>query len=367
MKIAFFHELHFGGARRVVGEYGKVFKKYHDVTLYYLGSKREDDFEDIFPETKFYPYNSPTYQGGNWKIKLYKDFIEPIRLYFRHKKIAYEIDKNNYDFIFVHPSQYTHAPFILRFLKTPTLYYCQEPLRIAYDPMVTIPTGLALPKKSYEYTTRKIKTLIDSANIKKAKVVLSNCDYTKDNIKNAYEIDSYVCYLAVDPNLFHPIKIKKQYDLLFVGADVWMEGYDTLLEINRLLNNRLKIFIVKKKKGKYISDEDLVRKYNSSKLVVVLGRFDPFSMIPLEAMACQVPPIVVKEGGPIEAIEDGVNGFLLPRKSELFAKKIDELLSNSSLIERIGKNGRSKVLSYWTWEESYRRVMVIVRKSNLIQ
>ncbi|EKD85744.1 MAG: hypothetical protein ACD_37C00637G0001, partial [uncultured bacterium] len=43
MKIAFFHELHFGGARRVVVEYGKVFAENHEVELFYIDSEKENE------------------------------------------------------------------------------------------------------------------------------------------------------------------------------------------------------------------------------------------------------------------------------------------------------------------------------------
>lgn len=367
MKVAFFHELHFGGARRVVGAYAEVFAKYHDIELYYTGNNEENDFDQFFSKSHFFQFSFQKYEGNNWKLKFYKDFIEPIKLYFLHKKIAKGIDKQDFDFIFVHPSQFTHAPFILRFLKTPLVYFCQEPLRIAHDPTVTIPGGLSLPKYLYERLIRRIRKQIDYSNICKAQLVLANCEYTKDNIKNAYDIDAKVCYLAVDPHLFHPITIKKKYDLLYVGDAIKMEGYDTLEQINKLFKNKLKIFVVKKRKGKRMTDEELVETYNSSRLVVVLGKYDPFSMIPLEAMACSVPPLVVNEGGPIEAVESGRNGFLIDRDPELFATKIKELLDNNTQREKIGKNGRKKVLEFWTWEESYHRLMNIVAEAKLIR
>ena len=48
MNVAFFHELHFGGARRVVVEYGKVFSKYHKIDLYYVDRQNEKDLEKIY-------------------------------------------------------------------------------------------------------------------------------------------------------------------------------------------------------------------------------------------------------------------------------------------------------------------------------
>lgn len=366
MKIAFFHELHFGGARRVVLDYGKVFAKHHDVSLYYINSKRETDSESIFKTHHFFKFTALEYKGGNWLTKLKKDFIEPIKLYLLHKKIARQIDAEGFDFIFVHPSQFTHAPFLLRFLKTPTIYYCQEPLRTVYDPVVSIPKNISLVKKVYEWVVRQWKRYIDSSNILSADLVLANCNYSRKNIKEAYGIEATTCYLGVDPKLFRPLKLKKEYDLLFVGTDSWMEGYDTFTEINNLFDNKLKIHVVKSDKGTYITDEELVRLYNKSKIVTVLGRFDPFSMLPLEANACGVCPIVVKEGGPIEAVEVNKTGYLLKRDPKLFYELISKLLENNALREQIGRQGRDKVESFWNWEKSTERVFEAIRLSGIV-
>lgn len=362
MKIAFFHELHFGGARRVVSEYGKVFSKNNDIYLYYVDKEREIDLENIFKKNSFNEFNFRVYGGKHFLLKLYKDILEPVKLYFLHKKIAQEIDKNNYDFVFVHPSQFTHAPFILRFLKTPTVYFCHEPLRIVHDPVVSIPVKINKFKRIYETLIRSFRKKIDYSNIRHSNLVLTNCEYSKQNIKKAYGIDSIVCFLGVDPNIFKPMNVKKEYDLIFVGRDVWIEGYDTFKEICALFKNKLKVRIVKPENGKYISDSELAKEYCRAKVLTVLGRFDPFSMIPWEGMSCGIPPVVVKEGGPIEAVRDGETGYLVERNPEKLKSTIENLLNDSNLRDKIGKQGRREVITQWTWEKSMDRMMSIAKK-----
>ncbi|HBB76074.1 MAG: hypothetical protein A2186_03960 [Candidatus Levybacteria bacterium RIFOXYA1_FULL_41_10] len=364
MNVAFFHELHFGGARRVVVEYGKVFSKYHKIDLYYVDRQNEKDLEKIFKEHSFYPFLYKQYDGGNFPLKIYKDLVEPIRLYFLHKKIARDIDKMKYDFVFVHPSQFTHAPFILRFLKTPTVYFCHEPLRIAHDPTLIFSRKGSL-KNIYEGFVRIVKREIDSSNIKHAKLVLANSNYTKSNIRRAYGKNSTKCYLGVDSDVFKPINVRKKYDVIFVGKDVWIEGYDTFLKIIKLFKNKLKVYVVKPEKGNFITDKELVRKYSSAKVVAVLGRFDPFSMVPWEGMATGAVPVVVKEGGPIEAVRDGVTGYLVERDAKKMKSAIEKLLKDRELRGRIAKKGREEVLSTWNWERSSERVLDIVKKKLL--
>ena len=362
MNIAFFQELHFGGARRVVFEYGNIFSRYHNTHLYYIDRSKQKDLEKVFKKNSFYFFPFKRYKGGNFLLRLYKDFIEPVKLYFLHKKIAREIDKHDYDFVFVHPSQFTHAPFILRFLKTPTVYFCHEPLRIVHDPLLS-KTNFSGLKDLYEKLARFLKRNIDSSNIKKASIVLANSNFTKKNIKKAYGVSSKTCYLGVNPKIFHPMDVEKAYDLIFVGEKVWIEGYDTLLKIQKKSLKRWKIRIVKSKNGRYITDIDLALEYNRSKILVVLGRSDPFSMIPWEGMACGIPVIVVKEGGPIEAVKNGKTGYLIERDIGKLKKKIDLLLKNPVIREKIGENGRKDVITNWTWEESYKRVMRIAEEN----
>lgn len=363
MRIAFFHELHFGGARRVVVEYGKVFAKIHEVELFYIDNEMENDVEGVFKSSHFYKFHFKKYGGGNFLLKLYKDLLEPIKLYFLHKKIAKKIDAEGFDFIFVHPSQFTHAPFLLRFLKTPHLYFCQEPLRIAHDPIVEVPKNINSVKKTYETFIRNLRKKIDSSNILHAKVVITNCNYSRDNIKKAYGINAWVCYLGVDPSVFKPLDIEKKYDLIFVGDTIWMEGYDTLQDIIKLFDKDLKVKIIKPEKGKYITDAELAREYNKAKVLVVLGRFDPFSMIPWEGMSCGVVPLVVNEGGPIEAVKNGKTGYLVDRNAKEMKKNIEKLLSDENLRKKIGKAGREDVVSCWNWEKSSERVIEIAKKT----
>lgn len=365
MKIAFFHELHFGGARRVVAEYGKVMSSDHDLELFYIDNQKENDLEEVFPRSHFYKFVFKKYEGGNFSLKFYKDFIEPFRLYFLSKKIAKDIDSKNFDFVFVHPSQFTHAPFILRFLKTPSLYFCQEPLRIAHDPVVTIPKNINVIKRIYEQVNRQIRKNIDYSNIRHAMKVITNCNYSKNNIKKAYGINASVCYLGVNPDVFKPNNINKIYDLIFVGDAIWMEGYDTFEEILSSFENKLKVKVVKPEEGKYITDEELANEYNKSKVLVVLGRFDPFSMIPWEGMACGIVPVVVNEGGPIEAVNNKVDGFLVDRDIKEMKKIISKLLEKKNLREEMGKAGRKAVLDKWNWQKSSERVMQIA-KENLL-
>lgn len=70
-------------------------------------------------------------------------------------------------------------------------------------------------------------------------------------------------------------------------------------------------------------------------------QFESFGRIYVEALAAGVPVIAVDDGGALEMIVDGVNGYLIPSENaELAAVKIGELLDSPSLRNEMGERGR---------------------------
>lgn len=362
MKIAFFHELAFGGARRVVKEYGKVLQKDHNLRLYYVSGKKDLEMQKYFHDVHFYPFSTTPYRGNNWKRKLYKDTVELIKLYFLHRHIASEINKQSFDFVFVHSSQFTHAPFILRFLTSKKVYYCQEPLRIVYDDALEIPPNLSVVKKCYEMLSRNARKFIDKTNLERADIILANSKFSRRNIEQAYKKQAFLCYLGVDTNTFSPQPVEKNYDILYVGTRSKIKGYDLLMESLVHFPNKPRAVVIDGSNGKYISDYVLAKEYNKAKVVVAFSQNEPFGFIPLEAMACGVPVVALAEGGFLESIVDGKTGFLVKRDPKDVYKVLRRLLTNEVLRDKVGKEAREYILASWTWEKSTRELLNIINQ-----
>ena len=63
-----------------------------------------------------------------------------------------------------------------------------------------------------------------------------------------------------------------------------------------------------------------------------------------EAMAMGLPVISTFHGGIPELVEDGVSGFLVPeRNADAIAEKLQMLIENPQLWDKMGKNGRKQV------------------------
>jgi len=77
--------------------------------------------------------------------------------------------------------------------------------------------------------------------------------------------------------------------------------------------------------------------------------FEPFGLTMLEAMATEVPMVVTKAGGMPEIIQDGINGYVVPMKGyEELASRVVQLFSDDQLRDRLGRVGRSMVLTRFT-------------------
>jgi len=354
MRIAFFHELPFGGARRAVSEYSRALRKLGNLCdLYYVDEVEDKETRAFFDNVYFYNFLPRKYSGNNWISRVYKDTVELIKLRSLHAKIAEEIDSKVYDLAFVHPSKFTQAPFILRFLRIKKIYYCEEPLRLVYDEFVREEIDkISLFKRYYEKTNRFVRMIIDKRNIDKADLILVNSLFSKEWVRKSYNKDAKVCRLGVDTEKFKPMRVKKEYDILFVGQKDRIEGWDLLEDSLKSFSKKPKIKVVQRaQSGKGIPDSELVKEYNRTKIVVCLSRNEPFGLVPLEAMACGVPIIAVNEGGYRETIVEGETGYLVNRNPNVIAEKMNSLLKNPALASKLGENGRRHVLKKWTWEK----------------
>ncbi|MBI2031144.1 MAG: glycosyltransferase family 4 protein [Candidatus Levybacteria bacterium] len=361
MKIAFFHELPFGGARRAVLELGKALRKQHDIDLFYIDDSEERNL-GMFKKVFFNKFIPKKWHGNDWKAKLYIDTIELFKIYRLHNKITKEIDSNKYDFVFVHGSKYTQAPFILSMLKTTSVYYCQEPLRIIYEKLFDIPDNLSIERRVCEKINRKIRKIIDRRNIESADILLANSKFTKKNIKKAYNLIAKVCYMGVDDRIFYPENIDRNYDVLFIGSKDQAEGYLLLKNAIKIMNKKPKVRYVLRE-NEWITDDSVMRKlYSESKIFVSLSYKEPFGLQPIEAQACGTPVIAIKTGGYLETVIDGKTGFLIKNKPQILAHQLLTLINNDESIKILGQNAISNVKNNWTWEKSSKNLLNIIKK-----
>ncbi len=385
MRIAIYHNLPSGGAKRTLYESMKRLSQRHTLDVYTLDTS-DQNFCNLKPLSNneiilhFSPskrFHSPL--GRLNQLQRWRDLQRLDRLACQTAKM---IDEGNYDLVFAQPCMWTQAPLVLRYLKTPAIYYCHEPPRHIYDSSfrsAETKIGLRSGLDSIDPLIRLYRDAahrLDKSATCAAQLVLVNSIFIRDRVRQIYGLDSTISYHGVDTDVFcpKPGDEKKSY-VLSVGAIQPHKGFDFLVESLGYINKEVRpaLYLVgnmenpkeqgilqalAKEKGVELQIEvgvdqaTLIRRYNNAALVAYAPYNEPFGLVPLEAMACGKSVIGVNEGGVKETVVDNFTGCLVDRNPRKFAEVIQLLLENPSLADQYGRNGRKHVLENWSWEKS---------------
>jgi glycosyltransferase involved in cell wall biosynthesis len=298
------------------------------------------------------------------------------------RRISAIIDRGNYDVVFAQPCMWTQAPLVLRYLRTPTIYYCHEPPRHIYEKRFQSVDQ----KVTFKNTLDRLDPLIglyqgtrqsfDREATRSAKLVLVNSVFIRDRVKQIYGIEPVISYHGVDTGIFLPGSRREMGKyVLSVGAIQPHKGYDFLITSFGQIDKSLRPPLYLIGNVENYSEQDrlqaladangvdlhievgldqhaLTQRYKDALLVAYAPYNEPFGLVPLEAMACGKPVVGVNEGGIKETVVDGYTGFLVERDPLKFGKAIQKLVSDPVLIEQYGENGRRHVMENWSWERS---------------
>lgn len=97
--------------------------------------------------------------------------------------------------------------------------------------------------------------------------------------------------------------------------------------------------------------------------LVLPSEMEGFGLVLAEALACRTPVVAFDCGGPRDIVIDGVNGFLVPIGDYgLLCEKVDIILQNERLRDKMGIVGRRLIESRFTWEAVAKRVFSAYRE-----
>lgn len=361
MKIAVFHELPKGGAKIAVEEICKRLKEKHQVDLFYTDEIRDYESERNFSKAYFYRFIPKKWTGNDWRTRVYKDSLELIKLYYLHKKIARDIRRISYDLFFINASKFIESPFVMRFKNKNKIFYLHDPHdRSLYESMGES-EKLDSFRTFYTVVNRAIKKIIDRRNMKGVDFFLANSKYTQTQFGKTYGYRSKVAYLGVDVNFFKPLKMKKDFDILYIGSHEFVDGYSLLKASLGLIDKNIKVKNIFFEET-WLDKAELKDLYNKSGIVLCLSHNEPFGMVPLEAMACGVPVIAVNEGGYRETIVNGKTGYLVERNPEKLADKIKSLVSDPKKAREMGIHARKDMVENWSWKKKVAKIEKIMEK-----
>jgi alpha-maltose-1-phosphate synthase len=114
-----------------------------------------------------------------------------------------------------------------------------------------------------------------------------------------------------------------------------------------------------------VSKEDLIPLYSQASLFVCPSVYEPFGIINLEAMACEVPVVASKVGGIPEVVIPGETGLLVPFKAksrkeaepadaEIFSRDlaaaVNSLMDSPARLKKYGLAARRRVIENFDWK-----------------
>jgi glycosyltransferase involved in cell wall biosynthesis len=386
MRIALFHNLPSGGAKRAVYEWVRRMAGSHTFDVYTL-STADHEFCDFRPFVSSYTihefhthklFHSPF--GRLNQVQRIRDLADPDRL---HEKIAGLINAGGYDVLFAQTSQFTFIPPLLQYVKIPSVYYLHEPIGTGFFRRYSRPY---LAEGSRQAVLDRFDPLVRSyrdhllhmqkCSISNTNKLLANSRYTNLANEAIFDRSAQVCPLGVDLDEFHPLpNVARENFVISVGEMSARKGFDFIVEslsriqssdrpLLKLACNRINVDELKYVEGlaarhrvdievlSHLGVDELTRLYNRARFCVYAPVMEPFGLITLESLACGTPVVGIREGGLPESIQHEINGLLVDRDLDLFAQAILQLIKNPDLIETYGRNGREIVAKQWTWDRS---------------
>ena len=173
--------------------------------------------------------------------------------------------------------------------------------------------------------------------------------------------------------------------LLFAGRLDPFKGPDLLLRAAALMKNKAHVVIAG---GKLAGDLELQKLqrlaqelqisqrvhflgarvrtempllYSAADITVVPSYHETFGLAAVEALACGTPIVATRAGGLMTVVDHGETGFLVTRRPEAFAERLDQLLSDPLLCATMSAQARPAVEQY-DWRNVACRINALYRE-----
>jgi len=214
--------------------------------------------------------------------------------------------------------------------------------------------------------------------VKRADTIITVSNYSKNEIEKYYPLSKGkidVIYLGFDEGFKALDNIKKKNQILYVGSINKRKNLIGVIKAFELLNQKDFTFLIvgnfstnfsmnendkmilekaktntniEFKSG--ISDEQLVRLYNESKLFVFPSFYEGFGLPVLEAMACGTP-VVCSDSSSLPEVGSDAVVYCAPHNIEDIKEKIEMVLGDEVLQQKMIQKGLERAKEF-SWEKS---------------
>lgn len=226
-------------------------------------------------------------------------------------------------------------------------------------------TSHVMARETENYTGKEIEVTPFGINIEQFKpekvdraaltpfterdIVVGTIKLLEDKYGINYLIEAFSIVLRRHPEL--PLK------LLIVGDGSERKNLENLTE---------KLEIKEKVYFAGMADYSKVPYFNRVlDVYAALSNDESFGVAIIEAQSCGKPVVVSNAGGLPEVVEEGKTGFVVEKKNvEAAAEKLEKLVLDADLRERMGKAGRERVIKLYDWNENVAQMMKIYSKIN---
>lgn len=152
-----------------------------------------------------------------------------------------------------------------------------------------------------------------------------------------------------EPKLFiETARLLPQYGFIWIGNQEPVEHLGDIPANCHFLGNIVNA-------GAYCAQADLF---------MLPSNYEGLPMVIIEAMSCGVPVVASDVGGVSEIVRNDINGYTLPNRAELFAEKIETILSNENLYARMSKNALEIFERELTIDKMVEGYMAVYRSLN---
>ena len=392
VRIALFHNLPSGGAKRHVREQAReLTRRGHELTEF-CPATAEVNFCPLDPyvrQTHVFPARAERPLAG--RIPLLTPYVHALQGLAAlrgadraQRRIAAAIDAGNFDVALVQDCRVALTPYVLRRLRTRAAFFCHH--GFAHWPSrngATRQRGRAELKTLYYapagWLFDATRCAAERRNARCAGVVLAASRFARAEIRSHYGIEAVIAGAGVDTSVFAPAAEPRADFVLSVGelsprkdhafviealARVPAPRRPPLLiaanaaqpETAAALERRAAECGVELMRVQLNDDRGLAALYAAARVFVYAPREEMLGLACLEAMSCGTPVVAVREGGVAETVLDGVTGWLTERDPAAFAARVEDLLADDAVRVRMGAAAGEYVRAEWTWPAAIDRL-----------